>query len=78
MENPDMTFTTGFLMVENMKHYLVGKILYHESNVKLYFKNPVGIGEHPDIMGALEEELSKVAEYKEKLEILKELARDLW
>ena len=35
---------------------------YHETNVKIYFSNPVGIGEHPDIMAAIEEELEKVAE----------------
>ena len=35
---------------------------------KVYFSSPVGIGEHPDIMSAIEDELSKVAEYKEKLD----------
>lgn len=33
-------------------------------------KSPVGIGEHPDILGAIEEELSKAAEYAEKYEML--------
>ena len=31
--------------------------------------SPVGIGEHPDILGAIEEELSKAAEYSEKYEM---------
>lgn len=78
MNDPETTLTTGFLMTENMKQYLKGKILYHETNVKVYFKNPVGIGEHPDIMAAIEEELSKVAEYKEKLDTLNQLTRELW
>jgi hypothetical protein len=78
MSDPEMTLTTGFLMAENMKQYLMGKILYHETNVQIYFKNPVGIGEHPDIMAAIEEELSKVAEYKEKLDTLTHLTRLLW
>ena len=55
-----------------------GKILYHEANVKIYFSNPVGIGEHPDVMGAIEEELEKVAEYREKLQVLQEMQRELW
>ena len=66
------------MMSENMKEYLKGKVLYHETNVKIYFSNPVGIGEHPDIMAAIEEELEKVAEYKEKLQVLQEMQRELW
>jgi len=36
-------------------------------------RSPVGIGEHPDILGAIEEELSKAAEYSEKYEMLGEI-----
>lgn len=39
----------------------------------IYLNNPVGIGEHPDILGAVEEELSKAAEYAEKYEMLGEI-----
>lgn len=78
MSEAEMTLTKGFLMSENMKEYLKGKVKYHETNVQVYFSSPVGIGEHPDIMSAVEEELSKVAEYKEKLDVLQELQRRLW
>ena len=33
--------------------------------------NPVGIGEHPDLVGAVEEQLAKLAEADEKLETLR-------
>lgn len=36
-------------------------------------QSPVGIGEHSDIMAAIEEELAKTAEYAEKLEVLGEI-----
>ena len=78
MSEEEMTFTAGHLMCENMKEYLLGKCKYHETNVKIYFLNPVGIGEHPDILGAIEGELGKLAEYKEKLDILRQIERDLW
>ena len=78
MSEDGMTMTKGFMMSENMKEYLKGKVLYHETNVKIYFSNPVGIGEHPDVMAAIEEELEKVAEYKEKLQVLQEMQRELW
>ena len=78
MTDEGMTLTTAHLMSENMKEYLIGKCRYHETNIKIYFQNPVGIGEHPDILGAIEEELGKLAEYKEKLDILRTIERDLW
>ena len=73
-----MTLTTGYLMLDNMKDYLLGKCKYHETNIKVYFLHPVGIGEHPDILGAIEMELEKLADYKEKLDILRQIERSLW
>ena len=78
MNEPEISLTTAHLMSENMKDYLVGKCKYHETNIKIYFQSPVGIGEHPDILGAIEVELGKLAEYKEKLDILRQIERDLW
>ena len=43
------------------------------ATLTIYLTNPVGIGEHPDIMGAIEEELAKCAEYHEKYEMLGEI-----
>ena len=58
------------MLVDNMMTYLAGKVKYHQANVRVYLTNPVGIGEHPDIMAAIEEELAKTAEYQEKLDQL--------
>lgn len=56
-----------------MMSYLNGKVKYHQANVMVYLQNPVGIGEHPDIMAAIEEELEKAASYQEKLDQLGEI-----
>ena len=56
-----------------MISYLTGKVKYHQANVRIYLQSPVGIGEHPDILGAIEEELAKAAEYQEKLDQLGEI-----
>ena len=56
-----------------MMSYLTGKVKYHQANVRIYLNSPVGIGEHPDILGAIEEELAKAAEYQEKLDQLGEI-----
>jgi hypothetical protein len=39
-------------------------------NVEVYLTNPAGIGEHSDILEAIEEELKVIAEYEDQLEIL--------
>jgi len=61
------------MIADNMMSYLAGKVKYHKANVLVYLQNPVGIGEHPDIMAAIEEELAKAAEYHEKYEMLGEI-----
>ena len=60
-------------MCDSMMKYLRGKEEYHKMNVVIYLESPVGIGEHPDIMAAVEEELAKAAEYREKADMLGEI-----
>jgi hypothetical protein len=57
------------LIDANIK-YFKGQIEKHRMNVEVYLKNPAGIGEHSDIMEAIEGELSQMAEYDDKLEML--------
>lgn len=57
-------------IIESLKSHAVGKINRHKMNVEVYLENPSGIGEHSDIMGAIEEELRLIADYHEQLEIL--------
>jgi len=61
------------MIADSMMSYLSGKVKYHQANVKIYLQSPVGIGEHPDILAAIEEELAKAAEYQEKLDQLGEI-----
>ena len=61
------------IIADSMMSYLTGRVKYHKANVLVYLQNPVGIGEHPDIMAAIEEELAKAAEYHEKYEMLGEI-----
>ena len=43
----------------------------HKMNVENLINNSVGVAEHPDIMETIEKEVSIIAEYDDKLEILK-------
>jgi len=42
----------------------------HRMNVEIYLNHPVGVGEHSDIMDAIEKELTHMAEYEDHLEII--------
>ena len=47
-----------------------GEIEKHKANVEIYLTNPVGIGEHSDITGAIGEELDKIARYEDQLQVI--------
>ena len=44
-----------------------GEIAEAKANIKVYLANPVGIGEHPDIISAMDTQIEKMAHAEEKL-----------
>lgn len=58
------------MMLEAIIDHAKGHIAKHRMNVEVYLNNPVGVGEHPDIMEAIEKELEEVAKYHDILEVL--------
>ena len=47
-----------------------GNIQTAKMNVEVYLHNPVGIGEHSNVMSAIQEQLDVIAENQERLEVL--------
>jgi len=47
-----------------------GDIAKHRANVEVYLTNPVGIGEHSNVMEAIEEELNMIAKYQDQIEVV--------
>jgi hypothetical protein len=47
-----------------------GEIAMHRANVEVYLTNPVGIGEHPDVTQAMQEELDKIARWHDQIEVI--------
>ena len=47
-----------------------GEMEFHRMNIDIYLKNPVGIGEHPDVLGAIDAEVEALAAVTEKLQTL--------
>ena len=48
-----------------------GDIQKHKMNVEVYLNNAVGIGEHSNIMEAIEEELNMIAKYEDQVSVIK-------
>ena len=44
-----------------------GEIAEANANIRVYLTNPVGIGEHPDIIAAMDIQIEKMAHAEEKL-----------
>ena len=57
-------------MIQVLKNHAIANIHLHKTNVDVYFANPSGIGEHSDIMEAIQAELDKMAMHEDRLEIL--------
>ena len=47
-----------------------GKIAKSKVNVEIYLQNPVGIGEHPDVLAAIQEQLDIIAHEEERIEVI--------
>ena len=47
-----------------------GEIAMHKANVEIYLTNPVGIGEHSNVMEAIEEELNMIAKYQDQIDVI--------
>ena len=49
---------------------LEGEIEVAKANVMVYTRNAAGIGEHPDVVEAIETQVAKIAEAEDKLETI--------
>ena len=47
-----------------------GMIQKARLNVEVYLHNPVGIGEHPDVLAAVQSQLDVIAHEEERIQVL--------
>ena len=50
--------------------HATGEIEMHKANVEVYLTNPVGIGEHPDVTEAIQQEIDKIARWHDQIEVI--------
>ena len=47
-----------------------GDIAKHRANVEIYLTNPAGIGEHSNVLEAIEQELNMIAKYQDQIDVV--------
>ena len=57
-------------LLEATRKHAEGHVAKHVANVEVYLNQSVGIGEHSDIIEAIELELEHIAKYQDQIEIL--------
>lgn len=55
------------MLLRATRKYLEGNLDKHLANMEIYLENPVGIGEHSDIMEAIEQELEQASKYADMI-----------
>ena len=58
-------------MISALLAHAQGDIQKHKMNVEVYLTSPVGIGEHSNVMEAIEEELNMIAKYEDQVSVFK-------
>ena len=54
-------------MLEALQAKYKAEVMAAKANIKVYLDNPVGIGEHSDLVSAVDFEITKLAAAEEKL-----------
>lgn len=57
-------------MIEAARAYYGSAINKHRVNVEILLEKGVGVAEHPDVMETIDGELSRMAEYHDRIEML--------
>ena len=57
-------------MIKALLAHAQGDIAKHKANVEIYLANPVGIGEHSNVMDAIEEEINMIAKYQDQIDVI--------
>ena len=58
------------LLLKALLSHAQGHLEKHKANVEIYLENSVGIGEHSNIVEAIEGELDMIAKYQDQIDII--------
>ena len=58
-------------ILDALQAHAEGNVELHLANIEVYLDNPAGIGEHSDILEAIQAEMDKIAVHQDRLDIMK-------
>ena len=58
------------MIIDALRKKYEAEIVAAKANIDVYQKNPAGIGEHPDLVQAVDSEMVKLADAEDKLATL--------
>jgi|TARA_E500000318_G_scaffold64524_1_gene59621 hypothetical protein len=58
------------ILLNAIKSYYIGNINKHIANVEIYLRTSVGIGEHSDIIEAMDKEIQQIGSYEDRLSMV--------
>ena len=58
------------MIIDALRKKYAAEIMAAKANIDVYQKNPAGIGEHPDLVQAVDSEMVKLADAEDKLATL--------
>ena len=58
------------MLLSALKSYYVGHINKHIAIVEIYLSRSTGIGEHSDIIEAMDKEISEIGKYDDRLSMI--------
>ena len=75
---PDISYIKEKTMSCNLRELTItslleqaqGEISKAKANVEIYLHNPVGIGEHPDVLGSIQDELDVIAKAEVRIDVI--------
>lgn len=63
-------------IVQTLIQHFESHIVKHKMNVEIMLSNPMAIHDHTDLIGAIEKEVTQIAEYLDKLEVMEKYFKE--
>ena len=57
-------------LIKALLAHAQGDIAKHKANVEIYLTNPAGIGDHSNVLEAIEQELNMIAKYQDQVDVI--------
>jgi len=57
-------------MIHAARQHAEAHVEKHRINIEIYLTNPVGVGEHSELMEEIEKQLDEMARYQDHIDIL--------